>query len=253
MEQTLHIGDRILVNRLDHDIVHGDVVVFGHGNTWQEDEGAAGEQRRRRAPCAPSATSPASGRATRPTRSSGSSACPGRRWPAAAPTARSPSTASRSTSPTSTRTCPFTAGTLDCSSSPRSTRCFPEITVPSDNLLVMGDHRSESADSVIGCRGATEGPECARLRAREPRGRAGRAALLAARRHRPPPELTRRPPERRVRRQPADAPTQPRRHAPGRRRPRTACRQAHLAASWPETERIRRWRRRRGCAARRRW
>ena len=36
MEETLHIGDRILVNRLDHDIVHGDVVVFGHGNTWQE-------------------------------------------------------------------------------------------------------------------------------------------------------------------------------------------------------------------------
>ena len=38
MEQTLHIGDRILVNRLDHDIVHGDVVVFGHGNTWQEEQ-----------------------------------------------------------------------------------------------------------------------------------------------------------------------------------------------------------------------
>ena len=36
MEQTLHIGDRILVNRLDDDIAHGDVVVFGHGNTWQQ-------------------------------------------------------------------------------------------------------------------------------------------------------------------------------------------------------------------------
>ena len=58
---------------------------------------------------------------------------------------------------------PFTAGTLDCSSSPRSTRCFPEIRVPTDNLLVLGDHRSQSADSVIGCRGATEGQECARF------------------------------------------------------------------------------------------
>ena len=58
---------------------------------------------------------------------------------------------------------PFTAGALDCSSSPRSMRCFPEITVPRDNLLVMGDHRSQSADSVIGCRGATDGPECARF------------------------------------------------------------------------------------------
>ena len=58
---------------------------------------------------------------------------------------------------------PFTPGTLDCSTSPRSTRCFPEITVPADNLLVLGDHRSQSADSVIGCRGATSGPECARF------------------------------------------------------------------------------------------
>ena len=58
---------------------------------------------------------------------------------------------------------PFTPGTLDCSSSPRSPRCFPEITVPRENLIVLGDHRSESADSVIGCRGATDGPECARF------------------------------------------------------------------------------------------
>ena len=58
---------------------------------------------------------------------------------------------------------PFTAGSLDCSSSPRSTRCFPEITVPEENYLVLGDHRSQSADSVIGCRGATEGQECARF------------------------------------------------------------------------------------------
>jgi len=52
---------------------------------------------------------------------------------------------------------------MDCDSSPRSTRCFPEITVPRENYLVMGDHRSQSADSVIGCRGSTEGQECARL------------------------------------------------------------------------------------------
>ena len=42
-------------------------------------------------------------------------------------------------------------------------RCFPEITVPDDMLLVLGDHRSESADSVFGCRGAADGPECARF------------------------------------------------------------------------------------------
>ena len=35
--------------------------------------------------------------------------------------------------------------------------------MPEGNLIVMGDHRSQSADSVINCRGATEGPECAQL------------------------------------------------------------------------------------------
>ena len=38
MEETLHIGDRIVVNRLDDDTSRGDVVVFGHGNTWQATE-----------------------------------------------------------------------------------------------------------------------------------------------------------------------------------------------------------------------
>ena len=39
----------------------------------------------------------------------------------------------------------------------------PRSRVPADNLLVLGDHRSQSADSVIGCRGATDGQECVRL------------------------------------------------------------------------------------------
>ena len=70
MEQTLHIGDRILVNRLDHDAARGDVVVFGHGDTWQAAAGPAGRQPRHARPARRSVTSPASGRATRPTRSS---------------------------------------------------------------------------------------------------------------------------------------------------------------------------------------
>ena len=42
MEQTLHIGDRILVNRLDDDIARGDVVVFGHGEHLAGEGAAAG-------------------------------------------------------------------------------------------------------------------------------------------------------------------------------------------------------------------
>jgi len=162
MEQTLHIGDRILVNRLDDDIAHGDVVVFGHGNTWQEKQ-----------------LPPADNVVTRALRAFGDL------------TGIGPSSTAYTVKrviglPGQTVACcstdgkvtvdgrpldetyiyedlPFTPGTLDCSSSPRSTRCFPAIRVPRENLLVLGDHRSESADSVIGCRGATEGPECARF------------------------------------------------------------------------------------------
>jgi signal peptidase I len=162
MEQTLNIGDRILVNRLDHDVVRGDVVVFGHGDTWQEKQ-----------------VPPADDVVTRALRTVGDL------------TGIGPSNTAYTVKrviglPGTTVACcstdgkvtvdgipldetyvyqdlPFTPGTLDCSSSPRSTRCFPEIRVPKDNLLVLGDHRSESADSVIGCRGATDGPECARF------------------------------------------------------------------------------------------
>ena len=38
MENTLQIGDRIVVNRLDDDVRAGDVIVFGHGETWQAKE-----------------------------------------------------------------------------------------------------------------------------------------------------------------------------------------------------------------------
>ena len=57
----------------------------------------------------------------------------------------------------------FTAGTLDCATQPSSARCFGPIRVPEGELLMVGDHRSNSADSVSGCRGARGAVGCARL------------------------------------------------------------------------------------------
>lgn len=59
---------------------------------------------------------------------------------------------------------PFVPGKLDCQTQPQSQRCFPPVTVPEDRLLLMGDHRSNSSDGISNCRGSLEvtGEECVR-------------------------------------------------------------------------------------------
>ncbi|MGP5699934.1 signal peptidase I [Glutamicibacter arilaitensis] len=59
----------------------------------------------------------------------------------------------------------FVPGVLDCTSKPRSVRCFAQIQVPPDSVFVLGDHRSLSSDSAYRCRGfATVPPDnCARF------------------------------------------------------------------------------------------
>lgn len=57
----------------------------------------------------------------------------------------------------------FVTGSFDCASSPRSPRCFDPIVVPERSYLVLGDHRSNSADSVAACRGDIALPDCARF------------------------------------------------------------------------------------------
>lgn len=47
---------------------------------------------------------------------------------------------------------PYMRGVLDCQSQPASLRCFSGYTVPEGGLVVLGDHRSQSADSAILCR-----------------------------------------------------------------------------------------------------
>src|SRR5688500_1633956 len=162
MEQTLNVGGRIVVNRLDDDVVRGDVVVFGHGDSWQDKElppAANPVVRALRAVGDVTGIGPSSTAYT-VKRVIG---LPGDR--VACCTATGAVTVDDQPLEESYvyEDLPFTPDMLDCSSTPRSTRCFPEITVPDGNLLVLGDHRSQSADSVIGCRGATDGPECARL------------------------------------------------------------------------------------------
>lgn len=47
---------------------------------------------------------------------------------------------------------PFSQGSLDCATEPRSQRCFGAFTVPVGSYVVLGDNRLNSADSVSACR-----------------------------------------------------------------------------------------------------
>lgn len=51
----------------------------------------------------------------------------------------------------------FVPGQLDCTTTQMSRRCFGPVTVPDGQLWVMGDHRSDSADSSYRCQGLPPG------------------------------------------------------------------------------------------------
>lgn len=67
---------------------------------------------------------------------------------------------------------PFESGSLDCTSTPVSQRCFGPIEVGRDEYLMLGDHRSRSSDSVAPCRTGGAIPDemlqsCARFAERD--------------------------------------------------------------------------------------
>lgn len=57
---------------------------------------------------------------------------------------------------------PFVPGRLDCTTTPRSARCFRPFEIPAGQLVLLGDHRSASADSAATCRSAQPPDPCLR-------------------------------------------------------------------------------------------
>lgn len=162
MEQTLRIGDRIIVNRTNPTVERGDVVVFSHGATWQEaqlpESGNMLVKAARKVGdltgIGPSNTAYTVKRVI---------GLPGDRVKCCDEKGSVVVGGVPLEEPYIHQDHAFQTPDLTCDSTPRSSRCFPEIVVPADRLLVLGDHRSQSADSVVNCRGGTVADGCARF------------------------------------------------------------------------------------------
>ena len=176
MEQTLHVGDRVLVNRLAYvggaQPHTGDIVVFDAGSSWDS---------------APPATQNPLAAALRwvgEVTGFGPSgphtlikrviAGPGQTVRCCSAEGRLVVDGKPLDEPYVFQDFPFRPGTVDCTSTPVSQRCLPEVTVPADSYLVLGDHRSNSSDGAVQCRGRTDpDPGCWRwARSEEIVGRA---------------------------------------------------------------------------------
>lgn len=165
MEQTLQVGDRLLVNRLaytDHGPAVGDVVVFERPEGWSE---AAPERSPLRTMVGwfgdifGFGPSNSDALVKRVVGGGGQtiSCCD-----AEGHLLRDGQPVDE---PFLGSDLPFVPGATDCTTTPRSPRCFPAIAVPQGYYLMLGDNRANSSDGISHCRGADPdvAPGCARL------------------------------------------------------------------------------------------
>lgn len=161
MEQTLQVGDRILVNRLAYVASTpqtGDIVVFDADSAWDGERVVSSDPLRSalRWVGEVSGFGP-SGAHTLVKRVIG---VPGQEVACCSQDGAVTIDGEPLDEPYVFDDFPFEPGTLDCSTTPRSARCFDAVTVPPSALLVLGDHRSASSDSAAQCRPADATADC---------------------------------------------------------------------------------------------
>ena len=157
MEQTLQVGDRVLVNRLAYvgaEPSTGDVVVFNADDTWGDHTADNENPVKQAVRWVGEVTGfGPSGEHTLVKRVI---AGPGQKVECCTAEGAVTVDGEALSEPYIFEDLPFEPGSLDCSTEPVSSRCLPPVVVPEDSYLVMGDHRSRSADGAMNCRGAPE-------------------------------------------------------------------------------------------------
>ena len=178
MEQTLLPGDRVLVNRLSYagsDPVTGDIVVFDADDTWGPDAAADDGPLKSALRWVGEVTG--FGPSGSHTLIKRVIAGPGQTVSCCDAEGRLLVDGEPLDEPYIFEDLPFAAGALDCTTEPSSTRCLPEVTVPQNSYLVMGDHRSASSDGAYPCRVVGADPDgCWRWATRDQI--VGRAAVV---------------------------------------------------------------------------
>lgn len=165
METTLHVNDRVLSSNLPYlssGPVRGDIVIFGHGEDWD-------------AAYRTPASDPllAAARLFGDITGIGTSnriytvkrviGLPGDEVACCDDRGRVVVNGEPIEEPYIYQDLAFTPGSLDCETASASPRCFGPLRVPADRYLVMGDHRSNSADSVAYCRSRGAGDDCGKF------------------------------------------------------------------------------------------
>ncbi|MBX0301316.1 signal peptidase I [Cryobacterium sp. 1639] len=177
MDETLQAGDRVLVNRLafaGSSPVPGDIVVFDADEAWDGDAPAAEDPLRSvlRWAGEVSGFGP-SGRHTLVKRVI---AGPGQVAACCTDDGAVTVDGVPLDEPYVFEDFPFEPGAVDCTSTPRSSRCFDSVTVPAESYLMLGDHRSGSSDSAARCRVVDADQDCWRWASRD--GIVGKAVMI---------------------------------------------------------------------------